>query len=229
MTKQMWCCWTVIQIRFLLDRGNAFFFADKQGILKSIVCFEDTRMPPQSSSPAQLLHRLHRWGGLLTAAFILFYSLTGILLNHRQAFSYFQTTQTTRQSVAKSDLSAINDFIGRYREEIKRTDSPEVIRIKDGKTIELLYGSHGQTTYTIDPSAGSMTMEAKSPSQPLALFNKLHKAAKTSSLWLWLTDTLSLVVIVATVSILITMRYRPLDYCLLIAGLILCLGGGLLA
>lgn len=186
-------------------------------------------MPPRSSSPTRLLLHLHRWGGLLTAAFILFYSLTGIILNHRQAFSYFQTTQTTKHTVQKSDLTPINDFIGRYQRQIERADAPKVIRIKDGKTIELLYGSHGQTTYTIDPDAGSMIVESKLPSEPLSLFNKLHKAVKTSDLWLWLTDALSLVLIVATVSILITMRYRPLDYCLLLAGLILCLGGGFLA
>lgn len=179
--------------------------------------------------PISLLHKLHRWGGLLTAAFILFYSLTGLILNHRQAFTYFQSSQITRQAVPKTELTAINAFIGQYREQIKRDDAPEVIRIKDGKTIELLYGSHGQTTYTIDPSAGSMEVETKHPSQPLYLFNKLHKAAKTSPLWLGLSDALSLALIIATVSILTAMRYRPLDLCLLSAGLALCLAGGLLA
>jgi hypothetical protein len=181
--------------------------------------------PPITS----LLHKLHRWGGLLTAAFILFYSLTGLILNHRQAFTYFQTSHIAHQSVPKTELTAINAFIAQYREQIKRDDAPEVIRIKDGKTIELLYGSHGQTTYTIDPSAGLMNVETKHPSQPLYFFNKLHKAAKTSPWWLILSDALSLALIVATVSILATMRYRPLDLCLLTAGLALCLAGGLLA
>ena len=183
--------------------------------------------PSTFSTP--LLHKLHRWGGLLTASLVLFYSLTGILLNHRQLFAYFQTSQISRESVPKSDLTAINAFIAQYRDQIKRTDAPEVIRIKDGKTIELLYGSHGQTTYTIDPSAGSMEVESKHPSQPLYFLNKLHKAAKTSPLWLWLSDALSLILIIATLSILLAMRYRPLDYCLLGLGFALCLTGGLFA
>lgn len=176
-----------------------------------------------------ILHTLHRWGGLLTAAFILFYSVTGLLLNHRQAFSYFQNSQIAHQSVPKTDLSAINTFLDQYRKEIKRNDTPTVIRIKDGKTIELLYGSHGQTTYSIDPTSGSMMVETKSPSQPVYFFNKLHKAAKTNMLWLVLSDILSIALIVATVTILLAMRYRALDLCLLGTGLILCLAGGLLA
>lgn len=175
------------------------------------------------------LHQLHRWGGLLSAALVLFYSLTGLILNHRQAFAYFQTSEISRQAVPKTDLAVVNAFIGQYRDQIKRDDAPEVIRIKEGKTIELLYGSHGQTTYTIDPSAGTMAVETKHPSQPLYFFNKLHKAAKTSPVWLGLSDALSLVLIASTLSILAAMRYRPLDYCLLAAGLALCLVGGLVA
>ncbi|MDD5758679.1 MAG: PepSY-associated TM helix domain-containing protein [Desulfobulbaceae bacterium] len=178
---------------------------------------------------SHILHTLHRWAGLLTAAFVLFYSVTGLLLNHRQAFSYFQTSQISHQSVPKTSLSAVNSFIDQYRKEIKRDDAPAVIRIKDGKTIELLYGSHGQTTYSIDPVAGSMEVEAKSPSQPLFFLNNLHKAAKTSILWLVLSDLLSIALIVATTTILFAMRYRPLDLSLLLAGLVLCLAGGLLA
>jgi hypothetical protein len=207
-----------------------FSIVDKQGYPQNYCNFEDSYPMATGFSPfSPLLHKLHRWGGLLTAAFILFYSLTGLILNHRQAFSYFQSSQISHQSVPKTELTAINDLIGRYREQIKRDDSPTVIRITNGKTIELLYGSHGQTTYTIDPNAGSMEVETKSPSQPLYFFNKLHKAAKTSTLWLALTDALSLAVIVATVSILAAMRYRPLDLFLLMTGLALCLAGGLLA
>lgn len=175
------------------------------------------------------LHTLHRVGGLVTATFILCYSLTGIVLNHRQAFGYFQDSQIAEFPAPKADITAINDFIALYRKQIGRKDAPEVIRIKNGTTIELLYGSHGQTTYTIDPKAGAMKMETKSPSQPLYFLNKLHKAAKTKAAWLWISDILALLLIVSTVSILRVMRYRTTDYCLLLAGIGLCLAGGLVA
>lgn len=175
------------------------------------------------------LHTLHRVCGLLTAAFILCYSLTGIVLNHRQAFDYFQTSRIEKFQAAKSDLKVINDFIGQYREQIGRPDAPEVIRIKNGTTIELLYGSHGQTTYTINPATGSMQVETKSPNQPLYFLNKLHKASKTKAVWLWLSDALSLCLIVSTVSILTVMRYRPMDYYIALAGIGLCLAGGFFA
>ncbi|MBA3015821.1 MAG: PepSY-associated TM helix domain-containing protein [Proteobacteria bacterium] len=186
-------------------------------------------MTSRAFRSAPLLHALHRIGGLITATFILCYSLTGIVLNHRQAFDYFQTSQIAQFSAPKADLGAINEFIGHYREQIGRPDAPEVIRIKNGATIELLYGSHGQTTYTIDPAAGTMKVETKSPNQPLYFLNKLHKAAKTHAAWLWLSDALALCLIVSTVSVLFIMRFRTSDYCLLLAGIGLCLAGGMIA
>jgi hypothetical protein len=186
-------------------------------------------MPPGLLPSTAILHRLHRLGGLLAAACILFYSLTGIILNHRQAFAYFQSTQVTTAPVPTADLSTINEFISRYQQVIKRQDAPEVIRIKGGKTIELLYGSHGQTTYTIDPAAGLMTVETKTANEPLSLLNKLHKGAKVSALWLWLSDALAVVLILSTLAVLTTMRYRACDYWLLTVGLGVGLLGGFLA
>lgn len=186
-------------------------------------------MPPSAPRPSHLLHRLHRWSGLLAASLLLFYALTGIFLNHRQAFDYFQRSQSSRRAVPTADLAVVNAFIDQYRAVINRPDAPEVIRIKNGTTIELLYGSHGQTTYSIDPAAGSMRVESKQPSQPLYLLNRLHKAAKTSPLWLWLSDALSLAMLLSVLAILAVMRYRPLDLCLLLGGLVVCLLGGLLA
>jgi len=178
---------------------------------------------------ASFLHTAHRLGALLSAIFILGYSITGILLNHRQAFDYFQASQKATLPAAKADLAIVNDFIAQYRAQIGRPDAPEVIRIKNGGTIELLYGSHGQTTYTIDPKAGSMEVETKTPSQPLYFLNKLHKAAKTRLAWLWLSDALALCLIASTVSILSVMRYRTTDFVLLLVGIGLCLTGGLIA
>jgi len=177
---------------------------------------------------AATLHTLHRWGAMLTTAFLLFYSLSGLILNHRQAFAYFQTSQTEQRAVPQGSLTPINSFIDQYRELIGRDEAPSVIRIKDGKIVELLYGSHGQTTYTIDPGAGTMKVENKSPSQPLFLFNKLHKAAKTGPLWLLASDVLCLALILASLAILATTRYRKVDLCLLATGFLLCLGGALL-
>ncbi len=185
-------------------------------------------MPPICPA-STLLHRLHRWGGLLAAVVMLFYGVTGLLLNHRQLFDYFQHTETTRMTVPVADLGPVNAFVDQYRRAINRPEAPEVIRIKDGRHIELLYGAHGQTTYRIDPKAGLMRVETKSPREPLYLLNRLHKAAKTSGAWLWISDILSLAMLVSVASILLAMRYRPLDICLLAVGVGACLLGGVLA
>lgn len=60
---------------------------------------------------AATLRTLHRWGGMLTSAFLLFYSASGLILNHRQAFSYFQTSHTEQRAVPQGSLAPINQFI----------------------------------------------------------------------------------------------------------------------
>jgi len=182
-------------------------------------------------SPAtkRLLFKLHRWSGLVLAAFILFYCVTGILLNHRAAFDYFVGKESQSSTVAVSDTSALDTFLEKYKARINRTDDPKVIRIRDDRTIEFLYGSHGKTTYVIDPAQGTMEIIEKHPVQPLAWLNDLHKSAKTSALWLWLTDLVALVIIGLTVTGLLVVRYRKLELFLLTGGVVLLVVGGMLA
>jgi hypothetical protein len=69
----------------------------------------------------------------------------------------------------------------------------------------------------------------KSPQPGFSWLANLHKAFKTSNTWIYLSDFLSIVLCLATLSILVVMRYRLLDLIFLGLGLILCLGGMLIA
>jgi len=114
-------------------------------------------MPDFSPAVIIFAYRLHRWGGLFLAAFILFYSLSGIMLNHRQAFSFFYQRHTISQQIKPTDNQAVNLFLDHYKKQIKRSDTPQVIRLRDsGRKIEFLYGFHGQTTVIIDTVKGTM-------------------------------------------------------------------------
>ncbi|NOY13255.1 MAG: hypothetical protein GXP51_06110 [Deltaproteobacteria bacterium] len=97
-----------------------------------------------------LLRKLHRWFGLALAGLILFYCVTGLLLNHRKAFDYFIDKQQTVSRVEQSDTALMRQFIDFYKQQIGRADDPTVIRIRDAQTIEFLYGSHGKTTFIIN-------------------------------------------------------------------------------
>ena len=103
-----------------------------------------------------------------------------------------------------------------------------IIGIAD-RTIEFLYGSHGKTTYVINPDRGTMEIIAKHPMQPLTWLNDLHKSSKTSSLWIWLTDLVAVVIMGITITGLLVVRYRRLELLLLIGGVVLLVVAGLLA
>jgi len=169
-------------------------------------------------STLRLLRKLHRWFGLFLAALVIFYCITGLLLNHRKAFSYFIDKQQTVSRVEQSDITLMRNFIEVYKKQIGRSDDPTVIRIRDGRTIEFLYGSHGKTTFLIDPEKGEMTTIEKSPRQPWNRLNSLHKVFKTSTLWLIIADCTCIAVLLITLTGLVILRYRPLDWLLVIGG-----------
>ncbi|MFC1513216.1 PepSY-associated TM helix domain-containing protein [Thermodesulfobacteriota bacterium] len=177
----------------------------------------------------RLLFDLHRWGGLLLATLVVFYCVTGILLNHRGDFNYFISKEHQEVQVAVSDTSSLEAFLANYKQQINRADDPKVIRIRKDRTIEFLYGSHGKTTYIIHPAEGRMEIVKKHYQQPLTFLNDLHKAAKTSFLWVILADLAAAVIIGVTITGLLVFKYRRLDFVLLGGGLLLLCAGAWLA
>jgi hypothetical protein len=177
----------------------------------------------------KFLYKLHRWGGLFLAVFVLFYSATGILLNHRQAFGYFIENSSTFQTVTPIDASPVNTFIDHYKKQINRADDPKIIRLRQDGTIEFLYGSHGKTTYIVNPQTGQMETVAKHDREPLQFLNQRHKAVGTSTFWTVLSDGISLLLVVITLSSLLYLRYKLVDFMMIIFGLLFCLLGGFLA
>ncbi|MCF6291369.1 MAG: PepSY-associated TM helix domain-containing protein [Desulfobacterales bacterium] len=173
--------------------------------------------------------KLHRWAGLLLTGFVVFYCLTGLLLNHRQDFAYFQERRKSVVRIKAQDQKSLPGFINTYKQQINRSDDPTVIRIRQGGVIEFLYGSHGRTTYVIDPRAGTMTRIDKADKQPWYWLNRLHKAYKTSTAWQLLTDAVALLVIFLALTGLIIFRYTRQDILLLTGGLLLLLLGMLAA
>ncbi len=170
----------------------------------------------------RLLRKIHRWGGLLVAAFVLFYALTGILLNHRKAFNYFYKLKKETIYIAPSDTKKIREFVEHYKSLIKRKDDPTVIKIKGADTVEFLYGSHGFIRYIIKPEKGEILRTEKVYIEPLnRLNNILHKAAKTGKLWIFFSDIFSVILIISTITGLFIFRYSKTDIFFLVFGTIL--------
>lgn len=176
-------------------------------------------MSPETKA---ILRSIHRMGGLLVAAFVLFYSVTGIMLNHRKGFGYFYRIEESEAGIPREQDKRISKFIEHYKGLINREDNPTVIKIKDEKTIELLYGSHGLTRYVIKPEEGRVIKKEKVFLEPLnRLNNLLHKAVNTGSIWIYLSDIFSGVLILSTVTGLFIFRYKKLDVALLLIGTLL--------
>ena len=172
-----------------------------------------------------LWRKMHRWLGLLSAALLFFYGFTGLLLNHRQHFEYFQREEITISQIEMQEQQALLQFIGNWKRQIGRQDDPTVIRIKRGGVVELLYGSHGRTTYTIDPQAGTLTKTDKIDQQPWHWLNRLHQVSKTGNFWLILADGVVLLIAALLLSGLLLLRLQRQDIILLLTGLALLLLG----
>ncbi len=186
-------------------------------------------MPGLDSKTIRLMRKIHRWGGLLLAAFIIFYCITGILLNHREFFDYFVLRKKTGYKVPSSDIELMKSFVEFYKKQINRSDDPVVIRIRKGKTIEFLYGFHGKTTYIINPEKGTMEKIEKYSRQPFHWLDNLHKSFKTNMFWLFLSDLAAMVILAVTVTGLVILRYRMVDYIMVFGGVLILIAGTLLS
>ncbi len=162
--------------------------------------------------------KVHRWVGLFLLGFVLFYSLTGLLLNHRKSFGYFQTRHKTVSNIEVQQEDVLNQIIDSYKQQIGRDDDPAVIRLKKKGIIEFLYGSHGRVTYVIDSVQGKMTRIEKKEEQPWHWLNRLHKSYKVASGWIWLTDGIAMLLILLALSGLFIFRYTWLDILLITFG-----------
>ena len=162
--------------------------------------------------------KVHRWTGLFLLGFVLFYSLTGLLLNHRKSFGYFQTRHKTVSEIEVQKEDVLNQIIATYKQRIGRDDDPAVIRLKKKGIIEFLYGSHGRVTYVVDVVEGKMTRIEKKEQQPWHWLNRMHKSYKTAAGWIWLTDGIAVLLVLLALSGLFIFRYTWLDIMLITCG-----------
>ena len=162
--------------------------------------------------------KVHRLVGLFLLGFVILYCLTGLLLNHRKSFGYFQKRHETVSKIEVQQLDVLNKVIGSYKQQIGRNDDPAVIRLKKNGIIEFLYGSHGRTTYVIDSMKGVMIRIDKKKQQPWYWLNSLHKSYKVDTVWIWLTDAIALLIIILALSGMVIFRYTWIDLLLLVCG-----------
>ncbi len=167
------------------------------------------------------MRKIHRWGGIFSLGFIIFYTVTGLTLNHRQTFGFFIDRQHRSSPAPAMDGKKVAKALAAYESACDEKKRPTVIRVRPDGTVELLYGSHGKVTYIFHPGTGTMERIEKKERQPLHWLNRLHKAAKTSTAWLVAADLAALLVLTVSISSLFIFRFRRADWLFLFSGGIL--------
>ena len=167
----------------------------------------------------KILRKIHRWGGLFLAGFIVFYCVTGVVMNHRKHFDYFLIRDKSMTTVPVTDISHIRSAIEAYAQLTSEQKLPSVVKFKKDNTIELLYGSHGVVTYVIRPASGTMEKIVKKPRNPFHYLDKLHKSYKTTSFWLVISDVVAVLILAIVFSGLAIFRYSSRDIIFLLVGI----------
>jgi hypothetical protein len=164
------------------------------------------------------MRNIHRWTGLLALGFIIFYSATGILLDHRQSFDYFTTRLRRESTVPALNSAGILKALTAYEAATGESGPPTVVRLRHDGTVELLYGSHGLITYVFKPGSTRLLRLEKKNMQPLHWLYRLHKAANTSKRWVALADVAAILILIAAVSALFIVKLCRNDWLLLAGG-----------
>ncbi len=174
-----------------------------------------------SPGTKNFLRKLHRWGGLLVATYTIFYCITGIALNHRKTFGYFFNRPEEVFSVRPTDTEPLRRLVEQYKDLIGQSEDPTVIKIKESRMVEFLYGSHGKVRYVIYPEEGRVKRIEKQPIQPWHFINNfLHKAAGTSSMWVFYSDLFCIGLLGITLLGFFIFQYRTLDFVMVALGVL---------
>ena len=156
---------------------------------------------PQSSGGFYRLCRLLH-GYLSAFAFIalIFFSLTGLLLNHPGWLAGEPPETTVHLALPKSEIAGamampkpaevLATAVARRTALIGRFKSGEA---QGGEAFIQFQGSRGASTVTVDTDSGAAEVVNK-PSSLLTVLNDLHRGKNSGAAWRWVIDLTAIVV-----------------------------------
>jgi len=177
----------------------------------------------------KLLRKIHRLSGLACLGALLFYCVTGLLLNHRSVLGYFIERQREESRIERIDAGELTGVLDRYQAATGEKKKPTVVKVKPDGTVELLYGSHGVVTYVFAPGSDRMVRITKRPIEPWNRLNRLHKVFRTGVGWTFLADLAAAGLLLVAVSGIFIFRFRRSDWLALAGGVLLLAAGIMLA
>lgn len=144
---------------------------------------------------------VHGWLSAFAFLTLLFFSVTGLLLNHPEWFEPAKTEETTKlilpESILKSikqqenPSDAILNYVRQQQNVVGRYQSSEVM---DNEVMIRLESPAGATDIWVMADTGETEITQK-PASTVSMLNDLHRGKNSGSAWSWLIDISAIVVI----------------------------------
>ena len=144
---------------------------------------------------------VHGWLSAFAFLTLLFFSVTGLLLNHPEWFEPATTEQTTQlilpESILKSikqqenPSDAILNYVRQQQNVVGRYQSSEVM---DNEVMIRLESPAGATDIWVMADTGETEITQK-PASTVSMLNDLHRGKNSGLAWSWLIDISAIIVI----------------------------------
>lgn len=144
---------------------------------------------------------VHGWLSAFAFLTLLFFSVTGLLLNHPEWFEPAKTEETTQLILPESVLKSIKqqenpsdtilNYVRQQQNVVGRYQSSEVM---DNEVMIRLESPAGATDIWVMADTGETEITQK-PASTVSMLNDLHRGKNSGLAWSWLIDISAIVVI----------------------------------
>lgn len=144
---------------------------------------------------------VHGWLSAFAFLTLLFFSVTGLLLNHPEWFEPAKTEETTQLILPESVLKSIKqqenpsdtilNYVRQQQNVVGRYQSSEVM---DNEVMIRLESPAGATDIWVMADTGEMEITQK-PASTVSMLNDLHRGKNSGLAWSWLIDISAIIVI----------------------------------
>ena len=144
---------------------------------------------------------VHGWLSAFAFLTLLFFSVTGLLLNHPEWFEPAKTEQTTQLILPESILKSIKqqenpsdtilNYVRQQQNVVGRYQSSEVM---DNEVMIGLESPAGATDIWVMADTGETEITQK-PASTVSMLNDLHRGKNSGLAWSWLIDISAIIVI----------------------------------
>ena len=144
---------------------------------------------------------VHGWLSAFAFLTLLFFSVTGLLLNHPEWFEPAKTEETTQLILPESVLKSIKqqenpsdtilNYVRQQQNVVGRYQSSEVM---DNEVMIRLESPAGETDIWVMADTGETEITQK-PASTVSMLNDLHRGKNSGLAWSWLIDISAIIVI----------------------------------